>query len=171
MLKQEAGGAWESRRAFCRLVCLSVCLAVWLFDCLAVWYRQHPRNLIWPCDDITQTGRKRVPSRKLYYREEVNVLFLFYSSTVLQFCSSTVLQFSSSKLTQWCTAVILKASTALYSLLYKQTQFNCFFYLYFFYFLLCLRFPKHLKAISLMLCSDVSLHANTNKKNIYILRF
>ena len=88
MLKQEAGGAWESRRAFSRLVCvcLSVCQAVRLFDCLAVWYRQHPGNLIWHCDDITQTEKKRVIGRKSYFRE-VYVLFLYYSFVVLQFYS------------------------------------------------------------------------------------
>jgi len=56
--------------------CLSVCLAVRLFDCLAVWYRQHPGNLIWHCDDITQTDRKRATGRKLYVRE-IYVLFLY----------------------------------------------------------------------------------------------
>ena len=67
---------------------VSVCLAVRLFDCLAVWYRQHPGNLIWHCDDITQTERKREIGRKLYFGQ-VYVLFLYCSF----FCSSVVLQF------------------------------------------------------------------------------
>jgi hypothetical protein len=70
----------------CPSVYLSVCLAVRLFNCLAVWYGQHPGNLIWHCDDITQTERKRVTGRKLCFKK----LTSYFCTTVLQFCSSTV---------------------------------------------------------------------------------
>jgi hypothetical protein len=57
VLKQERGGAWESRHTCCRL---------------AGRYRQQPGNLIayvCHCDDDYVKERKIVTSRKLHYQD------------------------------------------------------------------------------------------------------